>query len=87
MSNPSSALDRLEQLVAQASSRLRELHEENTGLRERVATLEREAEERVAADGAAQALERERSELVGRVERLVGGLDELLAAVEVGAEG
>lgn len=81
----SSALDRLEELVARASSRLRELEEENAGLRERV--LERAAAERTGGEGGTSGAgpdewRNERDELVARVEKLVGGLDELLASVE-----
>ncbi|HVS65405.1 MAG TPA: cell division protein ZapB [Thermoanaerobaculia bacterium] len=81
------SLDRLEELVARASSRLRELEEENSGLRERVSVLERGASERtggegVASDAGQDEWRNERDELVARVEKLVGGLDELLASVE-----
>jgi uncharacterized coiled-coil DUF342 family protein len=82
MSRQPAPLDRLEELVAQSSARLRELHEENAELRRRVAAFESEAAEHAGGDQDVSAWQSERDELVGRVERLVSGLDELLATVE-----
>ncbi|HVS12403.1 MAG TPA: hypothetical protein VMV46_00645 [Thermoanaerobaculia bacterium] len=82
MSEDSDVLERLERLVGRAGERLRELQAENGGLRERVATLEREAAARDGDSGAAEVLRTERDELIARVEKLAAGLDQLLAVVE-----
>jgi cell division protein FtsB len=73
------AVARLERAVADASARLQALRGENQELRERVAELEserqREDEER------SEAWRTERQEVAQRVERLAGGLEELLAGL------
>jgi DNA repair exonuclease SbcCD ATPase subunit len=82
MSDDTPALERLEQLVTRAGERLRELRSENAELRERVATLEREAEDRAGDADTAAALVSEKDELIQRVEQLVAGLDDLLSVAE-----
>lgn len=83
-------LQALEDRVREATGRLRELGEENARLRERVEELESDlaaAGEAAAGDGAgaadagadAEAWQREREEIRGRVERLTGSLEDLLA--------
>ncbi len=85
-SPPTDSLGRLEELVANVSTRLRELAAEREELRadrsslqERVEELERQLE---GADWS-----KERQALVERVERLIGGLDEVIAASGAGAPG
>ena len=74
---PPSAFARLERLVHRASDRLRELHQENAALRERLGALEG-----ATGAGTGEGWQTERAELVERVEKLVVGLDDLLAVVE-----
>lgn len=69
-------LQALEEKVHTAAARLRELREENAGLRRKIEELEERLAARTAdaADGWAG----EREEIRGRVERLVEHLEELL---------
>jgi DNA repair exonuclease SbcCD ATPase subunit len=80
MSDQIPALDRLDQLVRQAGERLRDQRSENAELSERIVELERQLETR-AAD-AAEAWKEEKEALLKRVEKLVEGLDQLLAVAE-----
>ena len=71
-------LDALETKIRETGERLSELREENSGLRDRLAALERELESLRAASPAAW--ERERDQLRKRVEKLAGRLSSLLEA-------
>jgi hypothetical protein len=66
----------LEEKVHAAAGRIRELREENDGLRQRIEELE--ARLAVPADGEAAGWVEEREEIRGRVARLVEHLEELV---------
>lgn len=73
-------LEELEDRVRQATDRLRELREENDGLRERIAGLEAAAAAGPAEPAEDTGWDRERDEIRTRVERLTRHLEELLSA-------
>lgn len=67
----------LEEKVQEATARLRELREENDGLRQQVEELEAQLADRPEGEGG-EGWGEEREEIRGRVERLVDHLSELL---------
>ena len=70
-----SPIERLEELVGEASVQLGALRQENRQLRER---LQEQVGERSTVGVRQEGWQEDRKELLERVEQLVGGLDELL---------
>ncbi len=72
-------LQALEEKVHAAAGRIRQLREENTGLRQRIEELEERLDQLAAAPAAGEAARwsQEREEIRGRVERLVEHLEGL----------